>query len=155
MFSVFKHVKPRSHCGILQLLAYLSTLLGGWPTRPHGSGVYTSHLGAVQELLLRSCLAGLDLSSRADSGCSGEILFHPHLVPEPSRGYCISVRLLTLSIQKKSQELLSGSSSCSPRVNQILISLIFGNKTMFKTIQISKAIWWGVRSCSTFNGCHL
>lgn len=49
-----------------------------------------------------------------------------------------------------SEEVFSGGSSYS-RVNQILILLIFGNKTMFKTIQISKAIWWGVRSCSPFN----
>lgn len=48
-----------------------------------------------------------------------------------------------------SKEVFSGGSPCS-RVNQILILLIFGNKTMFKTIQISKAIWWGVCSCSPF-----
>lgn len=42
-----------------------------------------------------------------------------------------------------SREVFSGGSFYS-RVNQILILLIFGNKTMFKTIPISKAIWWGV-----------
>lgn len=49
-----------------------------------------------------------------------------------------------------SKEAFSGGSSYS-RVNQILVLLISGNKTMLKTIQISKAIWWGIRSCSPFN----
>lgn len=46
--------------------------------------------------------------------------------------------------------MFSGSSS-HWRVNQILILLIFGNKTMFRTTRISKAIWWGVCSCSPFS----
>ena len=77
----------------------------------------------------------------------GEIRVHLVLnSPLPAApGHCYSSPIVHAFHQNEinSREVFSGGSSYS-RVNQILILLIFGNKTMFKTIQISKAIWWGV-----------
>lgn len=84
----------------------------------------------------------LEQTVDAEKSCFTLILFQ-----NPPEGYCISVRCSLFPHTKEIPELLSGSSSPTFKVNQILIC-IFGNKTMFKTIQISKAIWWGVRSCS-------
>lgn len=128
---------------------------GGWCTCPRPWGLYTQ-AGLVLEW-------SLPLATPSKGQACGQIVNVHCLQTATWRNLtspCSKTLLRTLRFshivhschQKEinSEEVFSGGSSYS-RVNQILILLIFGNKTMFKTIQISKAIWWGVRSCSPFN----